>query len=126
MTYGLGNLIENAIDFAQKKVTIAARWSAQEIAVTVRDDGPGFSQEIIDRLGDPFVTTRRGYGPIELQGDRIDQHEGMGLGFFIAKTLLERSGAQVSLANLPQPGPWCPCTRGLAAGTDRRQQGRPS
>ncbi len=103
VTYGLGNLIENAIDFAQKKVTIAARWSAQEIAVTVRDDGPGFSQEIIDRLGDPFVTTRRGYGPIELQGDRIDQHEGMGLGFFIAKTLLERSGAQVSLANLPQP-----------------------
>ena len=103
VTYGLGNLIENAIDFAQKKVTIEARWSASEITVTMRDDGPGFSQEIIDRLGDPFVTTRRGYGAVETQATRIDQHEGMGLGFFIAKTLLERSGAHVSLANLPQP-----------------------
>jgi two-component system sensor histidine kinase RegB len=103
VTYGLGNLIENAIDFAARKVTIDARWSAAEVVVTVRDDGPGFSQEVIDRLGDPFVTTRKGYDAPDQQAARTDQHEGMGLGFFIAKTLLERSGAHVSLANLPQP-----------------------
>jgi two-component system sensor histidine kinase RegB len=101
--YGLGNIIENAIDFAQSRVAIEGRWTAHEITITVRDDGPGFSQEVIDRLGDPFVTTRRGYGAAEPPTGRIDQHEGMGLGFFIAKTLLERSGAHVSLANLPHP-----------------------
>jgi two-component system sensor histidine kinase RegB len=103
ITYGLANLIENAIDFAEKSVTIEARWSAGEITITVKDDGPGFSQEIIDRLGEPFVTTRRGYGASEAPSAPTDRHEGMGLGFFIAKTLLERSGAQVSLANLPHP-----------------------
>jgi two-component system sensor histidine kinase RegB len=103
ITYGLSNLIENAIDFAQRKVTIEARWSRAEVLISIRDDGPGFAQEIIDRLGDPFVTTRPGYESAGPDETTADQHEGMGLGFFIAKTLLERSGAQVSLANLPQP-----------------------
>jgi two-component system sensor histidine kinase RegB len=55
---------------------------------------------IIDRLGDPFVTTRPGYGEDDGEAGR---HEGMGLGFFIAKTLLERSGASVSLSNRAAP-----------------------
>jgi two-component system sensor histidine kinase RegB len=101
VTYGLGNLIENAADFAASRVDIEARWSASEVAVTVRDDGPGFAQEVIDRLGDPFVTTRKGYGPADASEN--GGHEGMGLGFFIAKTLLERSGASVTLANLREP-----------------------
>ena len=67
----------------------------------ISDDGPGFAQEIIDRLGDPFVTTRRGYD-VDDEGEK-GRHEGMGLGFFIAKTLLERSGATVTLANRPLP-----------------------
>jgi len=100
IAYGLGNLLENAVDFAVSRVRVEARWSATGIAITVSDDGPGFREDIFDRLGDPFVTTRPGYG-----SDGIDskQHEGMGLGFFIAKTLLERSGALVSLANRPPP-----------------------
>ena len=101
VAYGLGNIIENAADFANEAVAVEARWSASEVTITVKDDGPGFAQEIIDRLGDPFVTTRKGYGPIA--SGASDQHEGMGLGFFIAKTLLERSGASVSLANTPPP-----------------------
>ncbi|MGE3831030.1 MAG: ActS/PrrB/RegB family redox-sensitive histidine kinase [Parvibaculaceae bacterium] len=101
VTYGLGNLIENAADFASTRVDIEARWSVQDVVVTVRDDGPGFAQEVIDRLGDPFVTTRKGYGPAD--ASESDGHEGMGLGFFIAKTLLERSGASVTLANLREP-----------------------
>lgn len=100
IAYGLGNLLENAVDFAETRVEIEARWSPASVAITVGDDGPGFHQDIFDRLGDPFVTTRPGYGaePGEAGG-----HEGMGLGFFIAKTLLERSGATVSLANRPAP-----------------------
>ena len=101
ITYGLGNLLENAVDFAASKVDIEARWTATAVSITVRDDGPGFHQDVFDRLGDPFVTTRPGYG--EETGE-AGRHEGMGLGFFIAKTLLERSGATVSLANRPVPG----------------------
>jgi two-component system sensor histidine kinase RegB len=102
ITYGLGNLVENAIDFASSKVEIEARWSASEVVVIVRDDGPGFAQEIFDRLGDPFVTTRQGYGVTEAPS-KARAHGGMGLGFFIAKTLLERSGATVTLANRVAP-----------------------
>jgi two-component system sensor histidine kinase RegB len=100
ITYGLGNLLENAVDFAESRVEVDARWTPSQVAITVQDDGPGFHELIFDRLGDPFVTTRPGYG--EETGE-AGRHEGMGLGFFIAKTLLERSGAAVSLANRPDP-----------------------
>ena len=101
IAYGLQNLLENAVDFAEKKVSIVAQWSASKVSLLISDDGPGFDQAIFDRLGDPFVTTRPGYG-VDSESER-GRHEGMGLGFFIAKTLLERSGATVSLANRPQP-----------------------
>ena len=100
IAYGVGNLLENAADFAEAKVGVEARWTAATVSITVSDDGPGFHQDIFDRLGDPFVTTRRGYGA---EASEPGRHEGMGLGFFIAKTLLERSGATVSLANRPPP-----------------------
>jgi two-component system, sensor histidine kinase RegB len=100
ITYGLGNLLENAVDFAEVRVEVDARWTPAQVSITVRDDGPGFHENIFDRLGDPFVTSRPGYG--EETGEP-GRHEGMGLGFFIAKTLLERSGASVSLANRPSP-----------------------
>lgn len=100
ITYGLGNLLENAVDFARTRVDVDARWTRSQVSVTVSDDGPGFHQDIFDRLGDPFVTTRPGYDAERSEGGG---HEGMGLGFFIAKTLLERSGAAVSLANRPLP-----------------------
>ena len=96
--YGLANLLENAVDFARSAVDVELAWDGKEIVISVGDDGPGFSQQVIDRLGDPFVTTRPGYGAQVEQSDEDHQH-GMGLGFFIAKTLLERSGASVVLAN---------------------------
>ena len=101
----LGNLIENAMDFARSRVDVEACWTDNQVIVSVVDDGPGFDDTIIDRLGDPFVTTRPGFGKVaKLQ--EAGQHEGMGLGLFIAKTLLERSGAIVKLSNrsLPQRG----------------------
>jgi len=48
----LGNLIENAADFARTKIDVEARWGPADVAVTITDDGPGFSQEVIDRLGE--------------------------------------------------------------------------
>ncbi|MEQ1519903.1 MAG: ActS/PrrB/RegB family redox-sensitive histidine kinase [Aestuariivirga sp.] len=101
IAYGLANLLENAVDFAQTKVSIVAQWSQARVSLLISDDGPGFDQGIFDRLGDPFVTTRPGYG-VDQESEK-GRHEGMGLGFFIAKTLLERSGATVSLANRPLP-----------------------
>jgi two-component system, sensor histidine kinase RegB len=99
--YGLSNLIGNAADFARSRVDIEARWGPAEVAVTITDDGPGFSQEVIDRLGEPYVTTRQGYGPGSDQP--ASESEGMGLGFFIANRLLERSRATVTLDNRPAP-----------------------
>ena len=95
--YGLGNIIENAVDFAETAVELTARWSAEEVTVTIADDGPGFPAELMDSIGEPYVSTRR------LQDKRETEHSGLGLGFFIAKTLLERSGASVNFANRPSP-----------------------
>ena len=103
IAFGLGNLLENAVDFAEARVEVDARWTAEKVSITVRDDGPGFHETIFDRLGDPFVTTRPGYPGIGEENGEPGRHGGMGLGFFIAKTLLERSGAAVSLANRPAP-----------------------
>jgi two-component system sensor histidine kinase RegB len=99
--YGLGNLIENAVDFAHGRVEILAQWTAEEVSITISDDGPGFAPEVVDRIGAPYVTHRRpgSRGP---DGDD-DAVFGLGLGFFIAKTLLERSGAKLSLTNQAPP-----------------------
>jgi two-component system sensor histidine kinase RegB len=94
--YGLGNLVENAVDFASERVEIAVRWSELDVAVTISDDGPGFPSEILARIGEPYVTSRRRRGD-ESEGS------GLGLGFFIAKTLLERSGAALAFLNRPAP-----------------------
>ncbi len=96
--YGLGNIVENAVDFASSTVDIVVEWDLTSCAVTITDDGPGFAADVIDRLGDPFVTTR---GSGVAQPDRNIESGGLGLGFFIAKTLLERSGANVEFSNRP-------------------------
>ena len=98
--YGLGNLVENAIDFAASKVDIEARWSKDEVTIVIADDGTGFPPHVLEQLGEPFVTTRRAESE---RRNASDEHVGMGLGFFIAKTLLERSGARLELANRPLP-----------------------
>lgn len=98
--YGLGNIIENAIDFATSRVDIVAIWDDEQVSVEVADDGPGFAPEIIDRIGEPYVTTRARRGDRQAFGD---EGGGMGLGFFIAKTFLERSGARIRLSNRVAP-----------------------
>ena len=90
LLYGLGNLIENAVQFASVEVTIKAVWDGRRVTIVITDDGPGFPPDLLSRLGEPYLTTRA--------RDRDDPRQpegagGLGLGVFIAKTLLERTGA---------------------------------
>jgi two-component system sensor histidine kinase RegB len=101
--YGLGNLLENAVDFAHERVEVAASWSAQEVAVTITDDGPGFAPEIMERIGEPYVTSRPRYRQATEAEPAGQEGSGLGLGFFIAKTLLERSGATLAFENRAFP-----------------------
>jgi two-component system sensor histidine kinase RegB len=96
--YGLGNLVENAVDFANDGVTVAADWSADDVSIVITDDGPGFAPEVINRIGEPYVTVRG-----RRRAGEPDSPGGLGLGFFIAKTLLERTGASLSFANRAFP-----------------------
>jgi len=93
MVHALAAFAENAADFALDEVKVTARFNEKTITIETRDDGPGFAPEILAKLGEPYVTSRPS------GEDSPSQHQGMGLGFFIAKTLLERAGAQVSFTN---------------------------
>jgi len=90
--HGLGNLIQNAIEFARREVAVTASWDENTAAVDIVDDGPGFAATTLARIGEPYMSDRAGDG----------QH--MGLGIFIARSLLERTGARLSFANLDGGG----------------------
>jgi len=85
--HGLGNLIQNAFQFARARVTVSLDWTEERVTVTVADDGPGFPAHLLDRLGEPYISAR---------GDRGTH---MGLGIFIAQTLLQKTGAEVIFGN---------------------------
>ncbi len=108
--HGLRSLIQNAVDFSITTVWIDAHWNDAKITVRIVDDGAGFPAQAIGRIGDPFVRFRH------KTADRVKRpgYQGMGLGLFIAKTLLERSGAKLTFANgrdnfvqKPTPGQKC-------------------
>jgi len=101
IVHGLRNLVQNAVDFAASEVWIETRWSETDISLRIVDDGPGFPWQVLGRIGDPFVRQR---SRAQSEGSR-PEYEGMGLGLFIAKTLLERSGAQLRFANGPEDSP---------------------
>ena len=97
--HGLRNLVQNAVDFARSTVWIEGEWTDRTVTVRIIDDGDGFPPNVIGRIGDPFVRFRRD----EPQVGQRPGYEGMGLGLFIAKTLLERSGAELTFANATDP-----------------------
>jgi two-component system sensor histidine kinase RegB len=101
VVYGLSNILDNAADFAASRVTVEATWTAQDVTLEIRDDGPGYAPDILLRVGEPYVTTRS--ATKRLEGEEEDGGSGLGLGLFIAKTLIERSGAQLTLTNAPAP-----------------------
>jgi two-component system sensor histidine kinase RegB len=103
--HGLGNLLENAAEFAAQEVRVRARWDDKQILVEVLDDGVGFSNEILELIGEPYVTSRP-RPRVANPGERAShgKQEGMGLGFFIAKTLIEQTGGTVTAGNRSEGG----------------------
>lgn len=97
--HGLRNLVQNAVDFAKANVWVEGHWTDDYISFRIVDDGKGFPPHLIGRIGDPFVGRRK--APAD--GHERPGYEGMGLGLFIAKTLLERSGAELTFANGSDP-----------------------
>src|SRR4051794_12452072 len=91
--YGVGNILENAVDFARQTVEVNAWWNNDTVEIVISDDGPGFAPDIIKRIGEPYLSRRRSAEESE------NDHRGLGLGVFIARTLLERTGAKVSFTN---------------------------
>ncbi len=96
--HGVRNLVQNAVDFAHEQVWVEGSWGDGTMRLLITDDGTGFPSDLLGRLGDPFLR-RRGAGA----RDARPGYEGMGLGLFIAKTLLERSGAEVHFRNASDP-----------------------
>jgi two-component system sensor histidine kinase RegB len=92
IVHALGAFVENAVGFADARVDLEARWNGETVEINVRDDGPGFAPDVLPRLGEPYLTEREA-GPAG----------GLGLGFFIAKTLLERTGAKIEVKNRAAP-----------------------
>ena len=84
---GLGNLIQNAEQFARQRVVISATWDSKNVQLQIRDDGPGFPAGVLAVIGEPYISTR------------AERGDHMGLGIFIAQSLLERSGAALSFRN---------------------------
>jgi two-component system sensor histidine kinase RegB len=97
--HGLRNLVQNAVDFSEANVWIDVHWTDKQILVRIIDDGAGFPQQVMGRIGDPFVRRRKS----GTERTKRPGYEGMGLGLFIAKTLLERTGAEMSFANGSDP-----------------------
>ena len=92
IVHALGAIVENAVGFAQSRVDIDATWTADEVEIAICDDGPGFAAGVLNRLGEPYLTERD-----------AGSAGGLGLGFFIAKTLLERTGARIEVRNRTAP-----------------------
>jgi two-component system, sensor histidine kinase RegB len=95
--YGVGNILENAVDFARSEVEVNAWWNNDTVEIVISDDGPGFAPDILKRIGEPYLSRRR------VADDTPGEHSGLGLGVFIARTLLERTGARISFSNRTFP-----------------------
>jgi two-component system sensor histidine kinase RegB len=95
--HGLGNIIQNAVQFSKATVHIAVAWDASSIEIEVADDGPGFDPSVLNRLGEPYISTGSRNRNQKTTGS-------MGLGVFIAKTMLSHTGAEVMFENSDDEG----------------------
>ena len=113
LLHSLNNFVANAADFADRRIEIRVAWDAASLQLTIDDDGPGFAPEILERLGEPYVTSRPGsyaLGETQLSpSEDFAGQQGMGLGFFIAKTLIEQTGGRVQVRNRPEGGARVSC-----------------
>jgi two-component system sensor histidine kinase RegB len=99
LVHGVRNLVQNAVDFARSRVWVDGNWTEDALFLRIADDGEGYPPNMIGRIGDPFVRFRRATSQDLLR----PEYEGMGLGLFIAKTLLERTGAEMRFFNGADP-----------------------
>jgi two-component system sensor histidine kinase RegB len=95
--YGVGNILENAVEIARTTVEVNAWWNTETVEIVVSDDGPGIAPDMLNRIGEPYLSRRRSADEAQ------NEHDGLGLGVFIARTLLERTGAKVSFSNRTFP-----------------------
>ena len=93
ITYGLRNFIGNAVKYSNSSVDVILESSNKITEVKVCDDGPGFSEDILNVLGEPYIRSKNKI---------ISSKSGLGLGTFIGKTLLERMKANVSFDKCPK------------------------
>ena len=91
IVYGLRNFIGNAIKFADEEVGIKLISDNQTLKVIINDDGPGFAEDIIKLIGEPYLKSK---------SKKISSKAGLGLGIFLGKTLLERKKAQLTFFNI--------------------------
>ena len=84
INYAFSNIIQNAIQHSKNKVYITISRNLKELSIKITDDGNGFSKDIIDKLGEPYISKNS---------------QGMGLGIFIAKNLIENMGGNLSFYN---------------------------
>ena len=82
--YALGNIIQNAIFHSKENITVELDYNKTELKIFITDDGLGFAKDIIDKLGEPYISKNS---------------QGMGLGIFIAKNLIENMGGKINFYN---------------------------
>lgn len=101
--HGLGNFIENAVRYAGDEIRVRLLGDDDSIVIEISDDGPGFDAAVINDLGEPYVFAARPHDKLDSQGEITG---GLGLGIFIAKTLIEQTGGRVTFSN-SKPGGAC-------------------
>ena len=90
IVYGLRNFIGNANKFSKSKIFISLKSDNDSTEIIVEDDGPGYSNDIISKIGEPYLRSFR-----KTEKNKI----GLGLGLFIGKTLLEKNFASLQFRN---------------------------
>ena len=93
--YGIRNFFGNAVKFSKSKVDIILETDPKIIKLSILDDGPGFPEDILKIIGEPYITTKY---------KDLNEKSGLGLGTFIGKTLLERNLAKLKFSNSKKVG----------------------
>lgn len=92
LIHGLGNVLQNAFQFATSNVNVTLKWNKDSIEAVIKDDGRGYPPTVLPRLGEPQPAKHK-------DESRAGEYQGMGLGLFIAKTLLSQRQAEVHFYN---------------------------
>ena len=90
IVYGIRNFLGNANKFAKSNIFIAIKSDSETSELTIEDDGPGFSKDILNKIGEPYIKSL---------SSKDNSKSGLGLGIFIGKNLLEKNYARLLFRN---------------------------